>query len=369
MNLQYNISFREKDKGIQFIISYKDELGNWKQKSKQGFKTKRDAKKAALEAIDYLKEELKYNSRVNTDYKDMTLREFIPEFIDHKKLYVTANTISQFYITFEVFDALSDMKLKDISNFDIQKCVDEMVKKNQAYSTIKTRTGYLNSFFNSIINEFNILLENPIKNIKYPPNKKKNELIILNDNEVDDILSKLSGSRYYLIVKLAATCGLRIGEILGLTWNSIDFENSNLKVDKQWKILSSYKENGEKDIMGFGDLKTKNSNRIVPIPVSTLRDIKDYYTSTALSIDGRLFSFAKNRTFQKVLNVRLKNTGYNVSIHDFRHYYATKLVSSGIDFKTAAQLLGHDVEMTMKIYSHVNDDMLSKANNLIQNIF
>lgn len=367
--MDYNITYREKDKGIQYIISYKNELGKWKQKSKQGFQTKRDAKKAALEAVDKLKEELKYNLKINTDYKDMTLKEFIPEFIEHKKLYVTANTINQFYITFEAFSALNDMKLTDITNFDIQKCVDKMVKKNQAYSTLKTRVGYLNSFFNTLINEFNILVDNPIKNIKYPTNKKNNDLIILNEHEINDILNKLDGTRYYLIVKLASTCGLRIGEILGLTWDSIDFQNNKIKINKQWKIVSSYKENGKRDIMGFGDLKTKNSNRIVPIPPTTLKDLKEYYNSTAISIDGRLFPFATNRSFQKVLNVKLKNTGYKISIHDFRHYYATKLIASGIDFKTAAKLLGHDVEMTMKIYSHVNDDMFSKANNLIQNIF
>ncbi|MDK0626425.1 site-specific integrase [Clostridium perfringens] len=367
--MNYNITYREKDKGIQYIISYKNELGKWKQKSKQGFKTKRDAKKAALEAVDKLKEELKYNLKINTDYKDMTLKEFIPEFIEHKKLYVTANTISNFYVAFEVFEKLADMRLKDITNFDIQKCVDEMVKKNQAYSTIKTRVGYLNSFFNTIINEFNIIIDNPIKNIKYPNVKKVNEIVILNEHEINDILNKLKDTRYYMIVKLATTCGLRIGEILGLTWDNIDFSNNIIKVTKQWKIVSGYRDNGKRDIMGFGDLKTRNSNRIVPIPPTTLRDLKEYYKSTAISIDGRVFPFASDRHFQKTLNVKLKNTGYRVSMHDFRHYYATKLIASGIDFKTAAKLLGHDVEMTMKIYSHVNNDMFSKATSVIQNIF
>ncbi|WP_283700709.1 site-specific integrase [Clostridium perfringens] len=367
--MDYNITYREKDKGIQYIISYKNELGKWKQKSKQGFQTKRDAKKAALEAVDKLKEELKYNLKINTYYKDMTLKEFIPEFIEHKRLYVTANTINMFYLTFDAFSTLNDIKLIDITNFDIQKCVDEMIKKNQAYLTIKTRVGYLKSFFNTIINEFNITIDNPIKSIKYPKNKKNNDIFILNEYEINDILKKLEGTKYYLIVKLAATCGLRIGEILGLTWDNIDFQNSKIKINKQWKIISSYKEDGQKEKMGFGDLKAKNSNRTVPIPHKTLKDLKEYYNSTALSIDGRLFPFAISRSFQRGLNIKLKKIGYKVSIHDFRHYYATKLISSGVDFKTTANLLGHEVEMTMKIYSHVNDDMFTKANNVIQNIF
>lgn len=46
--MQYNITYREKDKGIQYIISYKDRSGRWRQKSKQGFAKMSEAKKAAL---------------------------------------------------------------------------------------------------------------------------------------------------------------------------------------------------------------------------------------------------------------------------------------------------------------------------------
>nr|WP_033051155.1 tyrosine-type recombinase/integrase [Clostridium botulinum] len=59
----------------------------------------------------------------------------------------------------------------------------------------------------------------------------------------------------------------------------------------------------------------------------------------------------------------------SISLHELRHTYATLLISSGIDFKTVAKILGHDVEQTMRIYSHVNDDMMKKATNIIENIF
>ncbi len=44
------------------------------------------------------------------------------------------------------------------------------------------------------------------------------------------------------------------------------------------------------------------------------------------------------------------------------------MISNGIDFKTAAQLLGHTVEMTMRTYSHVTDDMIQKAAKIINQI-
>ena len=51
--MEYNFTFREKDKGFQVILSYKDNRGCWKQKSKQGFKTKREA--SEWEAAEKLK--------------------------------------------------------------------------------------------------------------------------------------------------------------------------------------------------------------------------------------------------------------------------------------------------------------------------
>ena len=66
---------------------------------------------------------------------------------------------------------------------------------------------------------------------------------------------------------------------------------------------------------------------------------------------------------------KLHRQGYNISIHSLRHTYATLLIQNGVDFKTAAALLGHNVEMTMKIYSHVNNDMINNAKRVIEKIF
>ena len=61
--MEYNFTYREKDKGFQVILSYKDNVGRWKQKSKQGFKTKREAKNAG----DKLLEEVKANAPIYID--------------------------------------------------------------------------------------------------------------------------------------------------------------------------------------------------------------------------------------------------------------------------------------------------------------
>ena len=65
----------------------------------------------------------------------------------------------------------------------------------------------------------------------------------------------------------------------------------------------------------------------------------------------------------------IRKAGYDVTVHELRHTFATILIQNNVDFKTAAKLLGHDVEQTMNTYSHVNDEMLERAKNVIQKFF
>ena len=155
---------------------------------------------------------------------------------------------------------------------------------------------------------------------------------------------------------------MRIGECLGLTEDVLDFKNNSIKINKQFKFVSSTE-------YGLGELKSKNSNRVIPIPESTMNVIKLYIDMYPRAKDGRIFDFGEKRSFQTVMNKRIKTLGFNVCLHELRHTYATKLVASGLDFKTAAYILGHTVEQTMNTYSHVTDDMKEIAANKINNIF
>lgn len=161
---------------------------------------------------------------------------------------------------------------------------------------------------------------------------------------------------------IASKTGLRLGEILGLTWNDIDDQKCLINVNKQWKRLKDGK-------FGFGDLKSSNSKRIVPIAPNIIRELIKYKNEFPLNINNRLFNNIDNNNISRNLAKNYKLLGYDINIHELRHTYSTMLISNGVDFKTAAKLLGHDVEQTIKTYSHVTDDMLSNASKIINSIF
>lgn len=360
--MQYNITYREKDKGIQFIISYKDCFGKWKQKSKQGFKIKREAKAAADIELEKLKKSLELKSNLSEEHQGITFKEFADMFIDHEQLYKQWNTIRIAKIAFNKFTLLNDIELTKIKSLDIQKCVDDLIKKGFKESTIKLYLAKIKVLFKSAKDKYKILVESPVQNIDLHNDKSTTEKTALTNSELNILLGKIKKRKYYLVSLIASKCGLRLGEIAGLTWDDIDFKNCIININKQWKKInfSEY---------GFGELKSKNSKRSVPAPTIVLSELSKYKKEMPTNLDNRIFSVNSLSSLSGKLLETYRKLGFDISVHELRHTYATLLISNGIDFKTAAKLLGHDVEQTMKTYSHVTDDMLTNASKIINNIF
>jgi integrase len=253
------------------------------------------------------------------------------------------------------------MVMSEISSLDIQRCVDEFVKRNLKQSTISDYISKLNQFFNNAKNNYKLINENPIQNVIKPKKTTKDEKRALTLEELNDLLKKIEYRPYYIMSLIAGKCGLRVGEIIGLKWSDIDEQRCVLKVERQWKILNNY-------TYGFGSLKSINSKREVPLSTNVLNELLKYKKETPTNYDNRIF---KNKSSNIALKISLnyKKIGYDISIHELRHTYATLLISNNTDFKTVAKLLGHDVKQTMQTYSHVTDDMLKKASILVNDIF
>lgn len=247
-----------------------------------------------------------------------------------------------------------------IKKYDIQKVIDGCIKKNLKFFTIETYLRRINTFFKYVRDDLNLITELPTTNIKIPKKKTETTKKALTKKEVSVLLNKLKDHRFYIVAFMAANTGMRMGEILGLTWNDVDFKNNTLNVNKQWKILKNRKS-------GFGSVKSKNSNRIIPISKNVVNKLKNYKKNNPTDIYNRVAPFNAS-SIDKYLNSELRELA-GISMHELRHTYATLLISSGIDFKTAAKILGHDVEQTMRTYSHVTDDMMKKATGIIENIF
>ena len=185
---------------------------------------------------------------------------------------------------------------------------------------------------NHAIYKYEILTVNPIRDKDYRfEQTKKKKINALNKDESDYLLSSLKGNDYYICL-IALKCGLRVGEIIGLTDLSFNFKVGTITIDKQWKKLNDKKH-------GFGKPKSINSYRDIPIPSSYVSALKKYVQGCVIGTDRRIFLDATTGTTVNRIRNKMIKLGLNASIHDC-HTYAYYLLANGLDYKTVGRVYG-----------------------------
>ena len=164
--------------------------------------------------------------------------------------------------------------------------------------------------------------------------------------------------------------GLRIGELLALTWQDADFSNGTLSVTK-----TCY--DGKNSDGNFGRIvdvpKTQSSRRIIPISkqvFTLLKDMKKQCGSEwVIAKKGEPFSL---RTYQRNFAALLKKLHIpHRGFHALRHTFATRAIECGMDVKTLSEILGHkNATITLNRYAHSlmehKRDMMNKLGKLCE---
>lgn len=211
----------------------------------------------------------------------------------------------------------------------------------------------------AIENEF--CIRNPVKSIIITSDKPKNEKKSYTLAKSNLILkSANNGDKWGLCVYIALTMGLRRGEILGLKWSDIDLE------EKTMHILRAV----EPDTKGEpqdGELKSKDSNRILPFNNDVSLVLKDVQRKSDYVIAGNtkwgytsIYGFDKGyKKYMKELTDKLELP--YLSPHELRHTCGTVMREKGIDLYTISRFLGHsDSKITGSTYVHNDIEVLRK---------
>lgn len=343
--MQSNITTRKKDNAYQVIVSYKDGR-KWRQKSKQGFRTQREAKEYGQQIIEALKTQI---TPIDENLKDITLGEFTSLYL-REKASLTHNTHIMYKTALNSFRELANVPLRKISHIDVSKALEET---NKAPATINSHLRALTAIVNYAVSPYHIIASNPFRSI--PRRKLDNKKIaVFTDDEMKILFTNVK-ERYRMMIAISYYTGCRLGEVLALTWQDIDVGKRTLIVNKQLNKTGVKK-------CGVKPPKSTNGYRTIPIPPVLCNMLAEYKSR---SQTPTLFPQRYSAYPSEVIGKHVPGKTF----HDLRHTYATKLLANGVDIKTVASLLGDEVSTVIKVYIHYSDDMRMKAAEDVAKIF
>lgn len=161
-----------------------------------------------------------------------------------------------------------------------------------------------------------------------------------------------SGNQKLFGIVLALYTGVRIGELLALTWEDVDFQKGMLSITKSCR--DSWEGNRYKKI--FDTPKTSNSERVIPVAKELLKRLKIMKKESKgkFIITGKSEYGAEVRSFQRTFSSVLKKLNLpHRGFHSLRHTFATRAIEAGMDVKTLSEILGHsDPTITLRRYAH-----------------
>ena len=283
------------------------------------------------------------------------MNEYIEKFIEYIRFQrnYSNNTEINYSIDLEEFNNYlneHEIKFKDISYREIsfyRKYLKEERKLEP--SSINRHLSALRSFYNYLLNQ-EVINSNPFKLIS-GPKKSINLPNYMKYSEFETMIETCDetplGIRNIAILELLLATGARIGELIEIKLNDINFN------EREIKVLG--KGNKER-ICYFNEHALVSLKRYIEESRSKLLKNK---TSDYLFIN-HVGNHLTDRGVRTIIDAIIKKSSLNAKItpHTFRHTFATMLLNAGCDLKSVQELLGHVNLSTTSIYTHVTNDRI-----------
>ena len=260
---------------------------------------------------------------------------------------------------------LGDMKIQKVTYREIQLFYNSITNLSNSY--IEKINILLNLIFNESLKR-DYIYKNPMINVIVPKSEKETkEVDAFSIDEQKQLINAIHDDKYKNIYTIAMFSGMRIGEILALTPDDIDFENNEIHITR-----SLTRDKNSNVILGKST-KTYNSKRNIPITSLFKNELEDaiknmqpnQYNLIFTTRNQTLFSAANINCFFKRLctknGIKLEKNlkgklESRVNMHMLRHTYATRCIESGMPAHVLQKLLGHkNVSTTINTYTTIFD--------------
>ena len=279
--------------------------------------------------------------------------DLIDQFIDFYWLTTGAskNTLSAYRSDLKIFSKwLNNNSLIDVDKKQIQDYFSYRKDSNISASTQSRMLTCLHSFYQFLSDKKNLKID-PTEQLDYPKLEKKLP-VFLNVQEVEKLLEtpsskSLLGQRDRAMLELLYSCGLRVSELINLSYHNINLKDEFIRIH------------------GKG-----NKERLLPMGEIAIDYLTKYELNSrpALLKNGQSDSyFLSNRgkamsrqNFFYIIKDYASKAGIDkpLSPHSLRHAFATHLVQKGADLRSVQLMLGHSDISSTQLYTHIQNAQL-----------
>lgn len=305
------------------------------------------------------------------------LEEYGLQWLDNKRFQVRAGTIDDYdrYCRLYILPDLGHLALRNIRSVTISTYYSSLLARGIGRATISYVHRVLRSVLTDALND-GIISSNPCSDVKPPRVRKQRNVEVMSRKEISEFLKFAEQTPYAMLFKVALYTGMRLGELLGLTWRAIDFSQGTLHVFQQIRT---------RHIKGSDRLpdrpKTESGVRFLPLGKDLLSDLKEFYSCQQIQIHKAGSSWKNldyvfpssvgtplqpgllQKSAKQIFNaMKLPNS---FTFHNLRHTAASIMLSDGMALTEVSRYLGHSSPaITAQIYAHLIPGGLEKARNI-----
>ena len=363
-------SVRVRNGTLYAVISYKDNLGQYKQKWISTGLKERGNKKQAQKILETELEKFTLHpieeNPQPAQKNDIIFIDYIYDYIKSKEKELSPNVYQSYMECWKIMKKHfgNKLKLKDVTYHHIEDYYDYLknTRKNKNI-TIKHHAVILSPALRLAYRD-DLIVKNPYE---FMPKikKEKSKMQYYNKEELEKLFEVTDKSPLKLIVRVAAYYGFRRSELVGLKWDAIDFKNKMITI--KHKVLHV-----DNQFYLSDTLKTTASHRTLPL----LPEIESLLVERKEEIEKNkeLFKKSYNHKYDEyvfvddigdlinpdIISNRFrtllrKNNLKHIRFHDLRHSCASLLVASKVPMKNIQEWLGHsNFNTTADVYSHLD---------------
>lgn len=331
-----------------------------RQKRVSGFKTKKEAQKALTEMLAEL------NKGTYVEPTNLKLADYLKDWLKFKEKRIGHGTYLNYkgYIENHVNPALGHIKVAELTPRQVEEFYDSLLDNDvlSPQSIMHIHRMLSNAIGRgATIGEIPRNIMKAVEPVKVP----RKEMKYWDIETLNQFLQETKHEFFYIAWYIAAFTGMRQGEVLGLKWDSVDFDNKTIYVRRALK-----RENGEYVLK---DLKNNPSYRSIAISDSDVFALKVHkkkqekikllsgkdYDDQGFVIAGKTGNFVLPTNLGRAFRRCLEYAGVKkIRFHDLRHTHASMLFALNVHPKIVQERLGHSsIQTTLDRYSHMIPNM------------